>query len=83
MEARRDISDQISMIGRQEKAYTECTEDAEFAEKRDGNTEIAERRTQRWEGEKRGGTGMSDRGSPPLAEKREGWGTLKNGGWAA
>ena len=57
MEARRgwrDISDQISEIGRQEKTYTECTEDAE---KRDGNTEIAERRTQRWEGEKRGGTG--------------------------
>jgi len=29
------------------KAYAEFTEDAEFAEKRDGNTEITERRTQR------------------------------------
>jgi len=43
----RDISDQISMIGRQEKAYTECTEDAEFAEKRDGNAEVGRRKERR------------------------------------
>ena len=37
----------LSVIRKKEKTYAERTEDAEFAEKRDGNTEFTEVGTQR------------------------------------
>jgi hypothetical protein len=51
VEERRVISDQISAIRRQEKAYAEGTESAEVAERRRG-------------------TEVSDRKSPPFIPKR-------------
>jgi hypothetical protein len=44
VEERRVISDQISAIRRQEKAYAEGTESAEVAERRRG-TEVSDRKS--------------------------------------
>jgi hypothetical protein len=50
-----DISDQISAIGRQKKAYTEIAEDTEFAERRkaeEGSLDYATRRAKMRRGRK-------------------------------
>jgi hypothetical protein len=68
VEEKRVISDQISAIRRQEEAYTEVTEGAEFAENRDGGVRSQEPTVHP---EKASGWGRDRR-------RREGWGTLKH-----
>jgi len=55
----------------------------EEEEKRDGNTEVTEIGTQRAQrrAERRRKSEALDRKSPPFAEEREGWGTLKYMCW--
>ncbi|HXR33884.1 MAG TPA: hypothetical protein VN830_09260 [Verrucomicrobiae bacterium] len=67
-----EISDQISGGEEKKKTYAEITEGTEYTEKRRKKREGA----------------VLERKSPPFAEKREGWGTLKyvvgqrnKGGW--
>ena len=39
---KNDISDQISVISKQENTYAECAEDLDFGKKRDDNTAFTE-----------------------------------------